>query len=107
LPASLDFAVGYLKDFQGNDGKNIVFYSERTSRGYVPAVRLVAGSSPRRTRLRLPEIEASWLSAQVSPSVRDLGTAADAENRREWFFVVEHFDCLLCQHKRKPASFAS
>jgi hypothetical protein len=46
LPGTLDFTVAYLKEFQGDDGKNIVFYSEKTSdhAGYILAVQLVAGS---------------------------------------------------------------
>ncbi|MFZ0306634.1 MAG: hypothetical protein WCA76_18760 [Candidatus Sulfotelmatobacter sp.] len=46
LPATLDFTVAYLKEFQADDGKNIVFYSEKTSddAGYVIALQLVAGS---------------------------------------------------------------
>jgi hypothetical protein len=46
LPATLDFTVEYLKEFDGAGGKNIVFYSEKTSdkAGYVIAVQLVAAS---------------------------------------------------------------
>jgi hypothetical protein len=46
LPSTLDFEVEYLKEFQGNDGENIVFYSDKTSdnAGYVIALQLVAAS---------------------------------------------------------------
>jgi hypothetical protein len=46
IPANLHFTVEYLKEFQGADGKNIVFYSEKTSdnAGYVIAMQLVAAS---------------------------------------------------------------
>lgn len=46
LPATLQFTVEYLKGFVGGGGKNIVFYSEKSSdhAGYVIAVQLVAAS---------------------------------------------------------------
>jgi hypothetical protein len=46
LPATLDFTVEYLKEFDGAGGKNILFYSEKSSdnAGYVIAVQLVAAS---------------------------------------------------------------
>jgi|SRR5271165_572990 len=46
LPANLDFTVEYFKEFEGNDGKNILFYSDKSSdnAGYVIAVQLVAAS---------------------------------------------------------------
>jgi hypothetical protein len=46
LPAALNFTVEYLKKFDGAGGKNIVFYSEKTSdnAGYVIAVQLVGAS---------------------------------------------------------------
>ena len=46
LPATLTFAVEYLKKFTDSGGKNIVFYSEKTSdnAGYVIALQLVAAS---------------------------------------------------------------
>lgn len=46
LPATLDFTVEYLKEFDDAGGKNIVFYSEKTSdnAGYIIAVQLVAAS---------------------------------------------------------------
>jgi hypothetical protein len=46
LPAILDFTVEYLKEFDGADGKNILFYSEKSSdnAGYILAVQLVAAS---------------------------------------------------------------
>jgi hypothetical protein len=46
LPATLDFQVEFLKEFDGNDGKNIVFYSDKTSdnAGYVIALQLVGAS---------------------------------------------------------------
>jgi hypothetical protein len=46
LPANLDFRVEYLKEFDGAGGKNIVFYSDKTSdnAGYVIALQLVGAS---------------------------------------------------------------
>jgi len=46
LPANLHFTVEYLKEFDGAGGKNIVFYSEKTSdnAGYVIAMQLVGAS---------------------------------------------------------------
>jgi hypothetical protein len=46
LPPTLHFRVEYFKEFQGNDGKNIVFYSDESSdnAGYVIALQLVAAS---------------------------------------------------------------
>jgi hypothetical protein len=46
LPANLKFTAGFLKKFTGFGGKNIVFYSEKTSdkAGYVIALQLVAAS---------------------------------------------------------------
>ena|SRR6202008_3265358 len=46
IPANLHFTVEYLKEFDGAGGKNIVFYSEKTSdnAGYVIAIQLVAAS---------------------------------------------------------------
>ena len=46
LPATLQFTVEYLKGFVGGGGKNIVFYSEKSSdpAGYGIAVQLVAAS---------------------------------------------------------------
>jgi hypothetical protein len=46
LPATLDFTVEYIKDFQGADGRNILFHSEKTSdnAGYIIAVQHVAAS---------------------------------------------------------------
>jgi hypothetical protein len=46
LPATLSFTVAYLKKFDGAGGKNIVFYSEKTSdhAGYVIALQLVGAS---------------------------------------------------------------
>jgi hypothetical protein len=46
LSPTLTFTVEYIREFQGNDGKNILFHSEKTSdnAGYVIALQLVAGS---------------------------------------------------------------
>lgn len=46
LPATLDFTVEYIREFDGNDGKNILFHSESTSdnAGYVISVQLVGAS---------------------------------------------------------------
>jgi hypothetical protein len=46
LAATLDFTVEYLKEFAGNDGWNILFYSEKSSdnAGYVIAVQHVAAT---------------------------------------------------------------
>ena len=46
LPANLDFTVGYLKEFEGNDGRNILFYSDKSSdnSGYIIAVQHVAAA---------------------------------------------------------------
>ena len=46
LPPTLHFRVEYFKEFQGADGKNIVFYSDESSdnAGYVIALQLVAAS---------------------------------------------------------------
>jgi len=46
IPANLSFTVEYLKEFDGAGGKNIVFYSEKTSdnAGYVIALQLVGAS---------------------------------------------------------------
>jgi hypothetical protein len=46
LPANLDFTVEYFKEFDGAGGKNIVFYSDKTSddAGYVSALQLVGAS---------------------------------------------------------------
>jgi len=46
LSTTLDFTVEYLKEFDGGGGKNVVFYSEKTSdnAGYVIAIQLVAAS---------------------------------------------------------------
>lgn len=46
IPGNLHFTVEYLKEFDGAGGKNIVFYSEKTSdnAGYVIAIQLVAAS---------------------------------------------------------------
>ena len=46
LPATLDFTVEYIREFDGNGGKNILFHSEKTSddAGYVIALQLVAAS---------------------------------------------------------------
>ncbi|MBV8816640.1 MAG: hypothetical protein JO271_19300 [Verrucomicrobia bacterium] len=46
LPANLHFTVEYLKEFEGNDGRNILFYSEKSSdnSGYIIAVQHVAAS---------------------------------------------------------------
>jgi hypothetical protein len=46
LPANLDFTVEYLKEFEGNDGRNILFYSDKSSdnSGYIIAVQHVAAA---------------------------------------------------------------
>lgn len=46
LPENLDFTVEYLREFQGCDGRNILFHSGKASddAGYVMAVQLVAAS---------------------------------------------------------------
>jgi hypothetical protein len=46
LPAALEFEVAYLKEFDGAGGKNIVFYSDKTSdhAGYIIALQLVGAS---------------------------------------------------------------
>lgn len=46
LPASLDFRVEFFKEFDGADGKNILFYSDESSdnAGYVIALQLVGAS---------------------------------------------------------------
>jgi hypothetical protein len=46
LPATLSFTVEYLKKFDGAGGKNILFYSERSSdhAGYVIALQLVGAA---------------------------------------------------------------
>ncbi len=46
LPSHLDFRVEYFKEFDGAGGKNILFYSDRSSdnAGYVIALQLVAAS---------------------------------------------------------------
>jgi hypothetical protein len=46
LPANLDFTVEYLKEFLGNGGFNILFYSEKSSdnSGYVIALQHVAAN---------------------------------------------------------------
>jgi hypothetical protein len=46
LPATLHFTVEYLKEFDGAGGRNILFYSEKTSdnSGYVIALQLVGAS---------------------------------------------------------------
>lgn len=46
LPATLSFTVAYLKEFQEDDGRNILFYSEKTSddSGYILAVQHVAAT---------------------------------------------------------------
>jgi len=43
---NLNFSVEYFKRFNGNDGENILFYSEKSSdnAGYVIALQLVAAS---------------------------------------------------------------
>lgn len=45
LSPNLTFTVEYISEFDGNDGKNILFHSEKTSdhAGYVIALQLVAG----------------------------------------------------------------
>jgi hypothetical protein len=44
--ANLNFSVEYFKQFDGNGGKNILFYSEKSSdnAGYVIALQLVGAS---------------------------------------------------------------
>jgi len=46
LPGTLSFHVAYLKTFDGAGGKNIMFYSEKTSdnAGYIIAMQLVGAS---------------------------------------------------------------
>jgi hypothetical protein len=46
LSPTLTFTVEYIREFEGNDGKNILFHSEKTSdnAGYVIALQLVAAS---------------------------------------------------------------
>jgi hypothetical protein len=46
LPPTLTFTVEYIREFEGNDGKNILFHSEKTSdnAGYVIVLQLVAAS---------------------------------------------------------------
>lgn len=46
LPPTLSFTVEYIEEFDGNDGKNMLFHSEETSdnAGYVIALQLVAAS---------------------------------------------------------------
>ena len=46
LPSNPTFTVEYIREFDGNDGKNILFHSEETSdnAGYVIALQLVAAS---------------------------------------------------------------
>jgi hypothetical protein len=46
LPPDLTFTVEYIREFDGNGGKNILFHSEETSdnAGYVIALQLVAAS---------------------------------------------------------------
>lgn len=46
LPPTLSFTVEFIREFEGNDGKNILFHSEETSddAGYVIALQLVAAS---------------------------------------------------------------
>lgn len=46
LPANLNFTVEYLKEFVGDGGRNVVFYSEKTSdhAGYIIALQLVGAS---------------------------------------------------------------
>lgn len=46
LPSNLEFRVEYFKQFDGNGGENILFYSDQASdnAGYVIAMQLVAAS---------------------------------------------------------------
>jgi len=46
LPSHLDFTVEYIREFEGNDGRNILFHSEKTSddAGYIIAIQHVAAS---------------------------------------------------------------
>jgi hypothetical protein len=46
LPPTLTFTVEYIREFDGNGGKNILFHSEETSdnAGYVIALQLVGAS---------------------------------------------------------------
>lgn len=46
LPSNLSFHVEYFKEFDGNGGKNILFYSDKASdnAGYVIAMQLVGAS---------------------------------------------------------------
>jgi hypothetical protein len=46
LPATLDFTVEYIKDFDANAGENMLFHSEKTSdnAGYILSMELVGAS---------------------------------------------------------------
>lgn len=46
LPANLNFTVEYLKEFVGDGGRNVLFYSEKTSNhaGYIIVLQLVGAS---------------------------------------------------------------